>query len=74
MDRKEDSVEAHHYSDSLAVTDKVHGRFPPLPFHDLCSRARVVHGVSRDNVLAIRGPAQPQHMGCATTLEIITSH
>lgn len=64
-----DAKYTHHDSHSFPVPDKVHVGLPALPFNDLGSGARVVHGVGRHQVVPIRWPAEPQHMGCPSTLK-----
>lgn len=44
----------HHNSHSFPVPDKVHVSLPALPFDDLGSGARVVHGMGRYQVVPIR--------------------
>lgn len=58
----------HHDSHSFPVPDKVHVGLPALPFNDLGGGAGVVHGVGRHQVVPVRGPAEPQHVGRPSTL------
>lgn len=46
-------MDAYHASDSLAVSDEVELRLPSVSLDDLRSGTRVVHGVSRHQVLTI---------------------
>lgn len=59
---------AYHHGDSFAVAHKVHVGLPAVSLHDLSSGTRVVHGVSRHQVLTIRRPGQTQDVGCPATL------
>lgn len=59
----------HHDSHSFPVSDKVHVGLPALPLDDLGGGAGVVHGMGRHQVMSIRWPAEPQHMGCPSTLK-----
>ena len=58
----------HNDSDGLAMTDKVHFRLPTVSFDNLSRRTRVVHCVSRDDVLAIRGPVETKDVSSAIAL------
>lgn len=65
--RRDGSV-SHHHCDSFTVTHKVHVGLPAISLHNLCSRTRVVHGMSWHQVLTVRRPGQAQDMSCPATL------
>jgi hypothetical protein len=46
--------DTHHNSHSFPVTHKVHVGLPALSFDDLSSGARIIHGMGRYQVMAIR--------------------
>lgn len=51
------------------MAHKIHVGPPPVPLHNLSGGAAVVHGVSRHDVMTVRRPATPQHVGGATALK-----
>lgn len=59
---------SYHHCNSFTVTHKVHVGLPAISLHDLRSGTRVVHGMSRHQVLTVWRPGQTQDMSGPATL------